>query len=138
MLHSKGYTKGACRPAHVISCISLAASWSFSSLREAMTTLQPRDTSSCAIARPSPVPPPVTIATFPENRSFLNTLLSDAIFYLARLLLHRPITHPQVHPVVYNRSCATGKSCFKYNGLSLTPPVTPSGVSFSLLLVPAS
>ncbi len=37
-------------------------------LREAMTTFAPSCTSSSAMERPMPVPPPVTIATLPSSK----------------------------------------------------------------------
>ena len=39
----------------------------------AMTTLAPSVSSSSEMALPMPVPPPVTIATLPENRPGLKT-----------------------------------------------------------------
>ena len=44
-----------------------AACWPFSSLRPLMTTLAPSRTNASAMARPMPLVPPVTAATFPSN-----------------------------------------------------------------------
>ncbi len=44
-----------------------AACWPFSSLRPLMTTLAPSRTNASAMARPMPLVPPVTAATFPSS-----------------------------------------------------------------------
>ena len=51
-----------------------AAFSSTSHFREAMTTLLPSRASSVAMARPIPVPPPVTTDTLPENGDGLSKL----------------------------------------------------------------
>jgi hypothetical protein len=54
------------------SAISMAVACSFSGLRPTSTTMAPRRASSCAVQRPMPEPPPVTITTRPANRPSRN------------------------------------------------------------------
>ena len=70
MLHLRGATSPSLP-------ISSAAPVTLSSFLLAITTLAPRVSSSSVMAFPIPVPPPVTMATFPENRPGLKTDISE-------------------------------------------------------------
>lgn len=52
----------------------------FDSIVKSRCGSKPKNRSSCVIARPIPVLPPVTIATFPLNNPVLNTLVTLETF----------------------------------------------------------
>src|ERR1017187_10114856 len=80
-------TKPACGP------IPAAASRSTAARRPARTTLAPADAMHRAIARPSPVPPPVIRATSPSRRkggSPLEIIADDPAGLILRVLIPYP------------------------------------------------
>src|SRR3989442_11101555 len=61
------------------SAASTTVSSSGSRRRPVTTILAPQDASSSAVARPMPLPPPVTIATWPSSRFEANWLTTGSI-----------------------------------------------------------
>jgi len=59
------------RPPSASSSAFTAAS--LSALRPTMATVAPSEASSCAVQRPMPLPPPVTMIICPANKSARNT-----------------------------------------------------------------
>jgi hypothetical protein len=56
------------RAAGAAAAISAFTASSFSSLRPTSASAAPRLASSCAMQRPMPLPPPVTMTVWPANR----------------------------------------------------------------------
>src|SRR3546814_4987476 len=80
------------------SRISAAVVSSFSALRPVMTTCAPRLASSCAVQRPMPEPPPVTMTVrSEEHTSELQSLMriSYAVFCLKQKKMEHDMTHTQ-------------------------------------------